>query len=1590
MNIFYRVRLLVSAIFLTSILGFNATNSYGSCKGMKFRSFETKRTTFGSPDNDSDGLPDASGVLNSRNISYHNLLMGDEFEATFGGEVHKASRISNWEYGYAQSRLSNGVGLVSPLSASISIYDKSSNETYSCGNLPIDASTSGSDLVVRVDFALDRIREAGCTIPNNYNYNKDDLVTVTVTYKVVGNIGPAKQRINFANEFKVSSNGDYSDSDNNYGCENRSSYVEVLGFHFESNLKTYYDSESCETVMRQDYLFCIGDIWNASDYFPYEYRNWASVRELKLRLPSGFSLKETSFKQFRSLYKGWFDVEYQNNVEPDAEANNVYTYDLRQYHVANGGNINYSNNTFVGYVYATILSDGTAPSDVYHEVDWSFTFDQDELIGGGVTAPSLAKSYVKSKPVLNYNIDVSNPVIDYATNTISWNVALESTSGFLTFPWMYFEDGSGITTDFEVIELQNNTVLNPQNNIFQGLGITGNVGKYKVTADYSACIQGDIIIHIGNNTLGFPASINDIDCVHFVADLSFPLSESKMTANINLPKLEDGYPLPTTVEIISKGTGAIKDVKLEIDVPDNESIKLEPGSFQVEHPIGSGYQTIADPVLEFGKYTVYLADALAGTDGSNSTYNQINVKFNFEPNENFESGDGVDIIASANTTCDEPLPSIEDGFILEHLFERSLIIPEGDAYNSWGFSWGDYDNDGYPDLFVTNYEVDQPNRLYRNNGDGSFSAATQGSIVNDLASSLGSTWGDYDNDGDLDLYVTNNVGFANALYRNNGDGTFTSIQNDPVVEYKGYSHGVSWVDYDNDGFLDLFIADFFSTNFNLLYKNNQDGTFTKVQDAAIVLEAASSTSGIWGDYDNDGDQDLFVANYNNEKNSLYRNDGNGRFTKIVDGEIVNDTGQSTGGSWGDIDNDGDLDLFVSNAGDQNNYLYKNNGDGSFTKVTGGVIVSEGGHSHGSAFSDYDNDGDLDLVVANDNGQNNFFYINLGDGTFEAVDLDLGLTRRGRTGSQVRGPAMNSFAVAWADVDNDGDEDLYIVNHGENENILLINQGGNYRHSACINLQGLSSNIAAIGSRISVKARIYGEDVWQTREITGQSGGGISAQNDIEQHFGLGDADVIDSLIIEWPSGYTQIETNIDIETGCLSIPEEAGGTISGVAFYDENGDCLLNNGESVLSNIEITIQPTGQKVYTDENGAYSITLPLGEYTFAQINSGNWVNDCGGSPQSHTVDVKNFNTTFTGYNFPNQTSGNCTNVDLTVSGATTALRVGFNSLLAFTITNNGVADATGVEVAVDMGGEVIPQGATVPWASSTGSVYNWELGDILIGESVTIYVSTEVDATATVGETVNFAIDAIPNEADCDVSDNTFRESALLVGAIDPNDILVTPEGAIPSSEILYYKIRFQNVGNHEVKRVVINDRLPEELDINTLELGSASDTYRFRIEDDRTLIWEFENINLPDSISNEPESHGFVTFRIRPKAGLANGTRINNLADIYFDFNEPITTNTVTNIIDDKAPDSSGQLKIFPNPVHTQASFEIIPKDLNLKQVQIKSLKIYNTLGQLVIHERNVEEYQYKLHNITFTKGYYVIKVLGEDNNEYVGSMIMH
>jgi hypothetical protein len=455
-----------------------------------------------------------------------------------------------------------------------------------------------------------------------------------------------------------------------------------------------------------------------------------------------------------------------------------------------------------------------------------------------------------------------------------------------------------------------------------------------------------------------------------------------------------------------------------------------------------------------------------------------------------------------------------------------------DRASSGGVSWIDVDGDGDLDLYVANgYDVSaeepvpQPNRLYLNDGSGALTAVDSGPLVEGREFSSGSTWGDFDNDGDLDCFVANQQDQDNSLYRNDGGGRFTRLDDVPPSNDGGHSYAASWADVDGDGWIDLYVANggMSHTGANFLYRNLGDGRFERITDSPIVGDESASCAVAWADYDDDGDVDLYVANTRTDPavnaDALWRNDGGWRFERITEGDVAEDRGPSSASIWGDVDGDGDLDLFVATMYGLANRLYRNDGGGVLVLLESAPLSVDGSFTYGADLQDWDNDGDLDLLLANW-GAAPSLYLNDGRGDFE-------LARAGDLGRVI----AHGASVASGDLDADGDLDVAIANwpnrRGAAEANHLYVNGGVSGHWLRVRLVGTVSNRSAIGSRITVTARIAGGLRRQIRDVSAATG--FRAQSEPAPQFGLGDAEIVDEVAVHWPSGIRTRLENVQID-----------------------------------------------------------------------------------------------------------------------------------------------------------------------------------------------------------------------------------------------------------------------------------------------------------------------------------------------------------------------------------------------------------------------------------------------------------------------------
>jgi len=529
------------------------------------------------------------------------------------------------------------------------------------------------------------------------------------------------------------------------------------------------------------------------------------------------------------------------------------------------------------------------------------------------------------------------------------------------------------------------------------------------------------------------------------------------------------------------------------------------------------------------------------------------------------------------------------------LNKRYIIEAKGGG----GVAWIDYDNDGFPDLFLVNGATFETwrqgtsprSRLYHNNGDGTFTDVSERSGLDHTGWGMGVCVGDYDNDGFDDLYVTYYGG--NVLYHNNGNGTFTDVTQKAGVGGHGWGMGCAFGDYDNDGQLDLYVANYLDVDIlrlasmgsapnctyrgiptfcgphglpgdrDILFHNNGDGTFSDVTArAGIDPDKYYGLSVVWCDYDRDGRPDIYVAN-DSSPSSLYHNNGDGTFTDVgveagvaFGGEGQQQAGMGT--DFADYDNDGWGDIVKGNFSDDTKNLYHNNRDGTFTDVTYPAGLGEVGWlftTFGAKFLDYDNDGWKDIILANgqvipqiDRYQTGITYAerkllfhNRGDGTFEEVGRESGPGLTVRTVSR---------GLATADYDNDGDLEILVSNMNGAPD-LLRHLRKNPNHSILVKTVGTKSNRDGIGAEVKVTAGNL------TQYDTVRSGGSYLSSSDLRLHFGLGIRTAIDRIEVRWPSGKTQTVEQPPIDH--ILVIKEGDGLVRSQPFRKAPGVARSTN-----------------------------------------------------------------------------------------------------------------------------------------------------------------------------------------------------------------------------------------------------------------------------------------------------------------------------------------------------------------------------------------------------------------------------------------------
>ncbi len=772
----------------------------------------------------------------------------------------------------------------------------------------------------------------------------------------------------------------------------------------------------------------------------------------------------------------------------------------------------------------------------------------------------------------------------------------------------------------------------------------------------------------------------------------------------------------------------------------------------------------------------------------------------------------------------------------------------------------DIDNDGAQDILFTDYTSNEFSWLRNQDGLGNFGGILRMSSYAYFVNHV--DYGDIDGDGDLDLVSSSHGDNKVAWYENtNGLGDFSNIQQ-LISKTTDGARDVFSVDLDGDLDLDVLVSAYLDATTDehqlIWFENDGTGTFTTEHIFETTMEMILRIN--YADVDNDGDMDV-ISGQENSVLALYKNNGDGTFAPPV---IFSEPGFSylTSLQVADMDGDNDIDVLASYISSE--IIWHENVDGLGDLSVKHVIIDAMPSSSPIFVADIDGDSDNDVLFGSRSGDEVGYFLNEdGQGTFGDKIVT----------SEV---PQEPNAIYSLDVDGDGDMDM-IAHSSEGQKFIWFPNDGDANFGDAIEITSLIGRINHITS-----ADINGD----------------------------GKVDLITSSYdddkVAWFENLGTLFTN----------------TISGVVRLDANADgCDV--ADAVIPNLLIQSNNFNNTfaTFTQPDGSY--TLQANEEIFTTVISSALPTYYTSNPASHTFDFTGLSNTTSYSDFCVEANQTVNDLNIVVYPSLDDPRPGFETSYRLIYKNNGTTPLTGtIDFQFD-DTKVNFLSASETIATQTANTLRFSYSDLIPFETryIDLAFSVSPPPTTNIDDVLNVIATVNPLAGENNEDDNVFSLAQTVIGSYDPNDIRVLEGEEITIEEAdkyLHYIIRFQNTGTASAINVRVNNILEDKLDWSTLQLEGLSHAGRVEITDGKNVDFIFDAINLPDSTTNEPGSHGFIAYKIKPMSNVVVGDIFSNKADIYFDFNPPIITNTATTeiVIPLSVSDiGTHSIKFYPNPV---------------------------------------------------------------------------
>lgn len=653
-------------LFCTTVrLKIHCTNSCNG--GLFFKNFSAERTNFGSPDNNNDGLPDASGALDKTKIRKERVMVGDTITSVFQGKVLKSGSITVWRFGYAESTISYG-DYLDVVSADVEIYRYGKKSTGSCAKLVrIKKIKSGVNATFKFDFSLDSIAFGTC-ISKSFLWATNDSIRLIVKYKLTKNLGGTSITSSFSNLFYLGSLPNPSAA-NRYQCDSFSAQVVLTGYYFTNCCAGTYNFNNCGRVdLQNNFYLGIGTCctnYGGNNYFPYEYRNFGRLKAIRFYNPPGLRVLKSTMYQYRTSGSNVTTLEFKDTIKPVKTGTFPLEYETSKYYKdSSKGKINLSDDGFHGTFVASVEPSCELPSGVNIPIRYDFIFERKGSLGKGFdTIPSGGSSDVMifNKPVITVKPTI--PTIYASKDTAEWEIIYTNySSTYSTANSWFYPDNSGRVKVVEIRDSKNDTLLKPQNGIFKAGQLAFNTTrKFKVRAIYNSCEKDSIVIYTGWNCVGYPSDFSSYPCTTERTPLYLEPQNTQfqLTLTDSADKGDLCTTTPYTILLENVGATTAYNNKIQITLP--IGMEVVPGQSKYKYPLSGSFVSAGLPKLVSG--TTYEWDLSAlnstiqkGFVGVNDVAkNKVLLSFRVSTSCDYSSGNFIRASASANIRCGDPV-----------------------------------------------------------------------------------------------------------------------------------------------------------------------------------------------------------------------------------------------------------------------------------------------------------------------------------------------------------------------------------------------------------------------------------------------------------------------------------------------------------------------------------------------------------------------------------------------------------------------------------------------------------------------------------------------------------------------------------------------------------------------------------------------------------------------------------------------------------------------------------------------------------------------------------------------------------------------